>query len=170
MERFGVTPEAQLRTPQEELTFLRERLKALENDLIEKQEPHEQAVHEVVKTYAKHEPNKVLAKGHEMLKNEVDAIVLDLVPEEHDAQMAELLAILQERGVKNALSVVEKLGDLHVQDDFHRFLAEYIKAGYRAQGIKEQGPLWKALTMTLFEVSLPFSDKDSNESPLKEIL
>lgn len=170
MERFSVTPEAQLRTPQEELTFLRERLKALENDLIEKQEPHENVVHAVVKTYAKHEPNKVLAKGHEMLKPEVDAIVLDLVPEVHDAQMAELLSILQERGVKNALSVVEKLGDLHVQDDFHRFLAEYIKAGYRAQGIKEQGPLWKALTMTLFEVSLPFSDKDAKERPLKEML
>ncbi|MEN9405159.1 MAG: hypothetical protein RLY47_118 [Candidatus Parcubacteria bacterium] len=170
MERFSVTPEAQLRTPQEELTFLRERLKTLENDLIEKQESHEHVVHEVVKTYAQHEPNKVLAKGHEMLKTEVDAIVLDLVPEAHDAQMAELLAILQERGVKNALSVVEKLGDLHIQDDFHRFLAEYIKAGYRAQGIKEQGPLWKALTMTLFEVSLPFSDKDARERPLKEML
>lgn len=170
MERFSVTPEAQLRTPQEELAFLRERLKALENDLIEKQEPHEHVVHEVITTYAKHEPDKVLAKGHEMLKPEVDAIVLDLAPEEHDAQMAELLAILQERGVKNALSVVEKLGDLHVQDDFHRFLAEYLRAGYRASGIKEQGPLWKALTMTLFEVSLPFSDKDAKERPLKELL
>lgn len=170
MERFSVTPEAQLRSPQEELTFLRERLKALENDLIEKQESHEHVVHDVVKEYAKHEPNKILAKGHEMLKHEVDAIVLDLAPEAHDAQMAELLALLQERGVKNALSVVEKLGDLHVQDDFHRFLAEYLRAGYRAQGIKEQGPLWKTLTMTLFEVSLPFSDKDEKERPLKEMI
>ncbi len=170
MERFSVTPEAHLRTPQEELAFLRERLKVLENDLIEKQEPHENVVHDVVKTYAQHAPDKILAKGHAMLKPEVDAIVLDLAPETHDAQMGELLAILQERGIKNALSVVEKLGDLHVQDDFHRFLAEYIKAGYRAQGIKEQGPLWKALTMTLFEVSLPFSDKDVKERPLKEML
>src|SRR5687768_5148093 len=150
MERFSVTPESRLRSPEEELAFLRERLKTLEDDMVKKKQPHDEAVRHVVKEYAKHVPEKVLEKGNQMLKPEIDAVVLDLAPEEHDTQIAELLGILQERGVKNALSIVEKLGDPHVEDDFHRFLAEYIKAGYRASGIKEQGPLWKSLNMTLF--------------------
>lgn len=170
MERFAVTPESKLRSPQEEVEFLRERIKELENTSIEQGEPHEHVAQGVIKSYAGAQSEQVLDKGHHMLKHEVDAIVLDLAPEEHDEQMAELLAILQERGVKNALAVVDKLDDPHVEDDFHRFLAEYIKAGYRATGIKEKGPLWKALHMTLYEVSLPFADKDGRERPLKEVL
>jgi hypothetical protein len=170
MERFSVSPETKLRSPEEELSFLRERLSALESSIGKKEEvPHDLPAR-VVNAYRKEHSNKVLAKGHEMLKTEVDAVVLDLAPEEHDVQMSELLALLQTRGIRNALSVVEKLGNPHVEDDFHRFLAEYLKEGYPAQGLPEKGPLWRALHMTLFSITLPFSDKETREKPLKEIL
>ena len=48
--------------------------------------------------------------------------MLDLMPEEHDGKMSELVDILQEKGVLNALSVVDKLNNPHIEDDFHRFL------------------------------------------------
>ena len=56
-----------------------------------------------------------------MKSEEKDAIVLNLKPEAHDKKMEELLSILLERGIKNALDIVEKLDDPHIDDDFHRF-------------------------------------------------
>ncbi len=170
MERFSVTPESKLRTPHEELSFLKERLAELESSIAKKGESMPDAPARVIDAYRKTAPEKTLAKGHEMLKHEIDAVVLDLAPEEHDTQMSELLALLQERGIKNALSVVEKLGNPHVEDDFHRFLAEYLKEGYTATGISEAGPLWQALHMVLFAITLPFSEKENREKPLKELL
>ncbi len=170
MERFSVTPETKLATPQEELVFLRERLAALESSIGKKEVVPQDLPARVVNAYRKEDSNDVLAKGHEMLKNEVDAVVLDLAPEEHDIQMSELLALVQTRGIRNALSVVEKLGNPHVEDDFHRFLSEYLKAGYPPQGITEGESLWRALHMTLFAITLPFSDKETREKPLKELL
>lgn len=174
METFSLTPEKKFTTPDEEVTFLRERLKQLETNVNAgtHELAHETPEKEVIHTYAKHEPQNVLAKGHEMLQPEVDAIVLDLAPEEHDTVIAELLSVMQEKGIRNALSIVEKMDNAHVEDDFHRFLAEYLKEGHVAKGIKEGEPLWKALHMTLLEVILPFDAKDAKEhqKPLKELL
>ncbi|MBP9771321.1 MAG: type IV secretory system conjugative DNA transfer family protein [Candidatus Pacebacteria bacterium] len=170
MERFSVTPESKLRTPHEELSFLKERLAELESSMVKKGEVLPDAPARVIDAYRNAAPEKTLAKGHEMLQHEIDAVVLDLAPEEHDTQMNELLALLQERGIKNALSVVEKLDNPHVEDDFHRFLAEYLKSGYPATGISEEGPLWRALHMILFSITLPFSEKENREKPLKELL
>jgi len=75
----------------------------------------------VIHAHAAHVPNAVLAKGHEMLKPEVDAVVLDLAPEEHDTIMRSFCRSRAKKGVRNALSVVEKMDNPHVEDDFHRF-------------------------------------------------
>ncbi len=169
-----MTPEKKFTTPDEEVSFLRERLKQLEKhvDAGTHTLTHETPEKELTHAYAAHEPQHVLAKGHEMLKPEVDAIVLDLAPEEHDTIIAELLSVMQEKGIRNALSVVEKMDNPHVEDDFHRFLAEYLKEGHMAKGIKEGEPLWKALHMSLLEVTLPFTAKEAQEHqrPLKELL
>ncbi|QQR82328.1 TraM recognition domain-containing protein [Candidatus Campbellbacteria bacterium] len=174
METFSLTPEKKFTTPDEEVTFLRERLKQLETNVNAgtHELTHETPEKEVIHTYAQHEPQNILAKGHEMLQPEVDAIVLDLAPEEHDSVIAELLSVMQKKGIRNALSIVEKMNNPHVEDDFHRFLAEYLKEGHVARGIKEGEPLWKALHMTLLEVLLPFTSKEAQEhqKPLKELL
>lgn len=174
MERFSITPEAKFSSTEQEVSFLRQRLKQLEQnvDAGTHELVHKGTEEEITRTYAKTAPEKVLAKGHEMLQPEVDVVVLDLAPEEHDTIMGELLTLTREKGVRNALSVVEKLHDAHVEDDFHRFLAEYLKEGYTTKGVKEGEPLWKALHMTLLEVTLPFGAGDAEEhrKPLKELL
>ena len=109
---------------------------------------------------------------NEMYEKKENEIVLKLSPEEHDDKMSELLWVLQEKGIRNALSIVEKMNDPHITDDFHRFLVEYIKEGFQASDIKEKSPLWKQLHMTLFEVSLPSFrlNNDKEEKPLKELI
>ena len=172
MERFSVTPEAKFKTPDEEATFLRERLRELEKGMTSAEASGPEAAAEnLVAAYTKHHPEHVLEKGHAMLKPEIDAIVLDLQPEEHDEQISELLSIMRERGVRNALSVLSKLDNPHLADDFHRFLAEYLKEGYAADGVSQKSEMWKALHMTLFEVSLPIGAREKEDRrQLKELL
>ena len=115
-------------------------------------------------------PEKVLAEEYRLKPNEAEAIILDLSPEEHDKKIEELIGVLQEKGVLNVISVIEKLGDAHLNDDFHRFLVQYIKAGLPCATQREKSS-FKTLKMTLFEISLPeISDEGEKQKNLKEIV
>jgi tRNA isopentenyl-2-thiomethyl-A-37 hydroxylase MiaE len=164
-------PEAYFKTPEEELSFLREKVKE-EEALAEKsgRTPETEVLTEKsLSAYKETKPEEVLAEDFQLKENEVDEIVLNLAPEEHDSKMSELLSLLQEKGVKNALSVVHKMKNPHIEDDFHRFLIQYIKSGYDASGLKEKSPLWKSLKMTLYEIALP-KELQEKKSALKELI
>ena len=160
-------------TPQEELDFLREKVakQEQESNNIE-QASREEVISQQIHEYKKEKPEVVLEESYKLPEKQEEGIILKLSPEEHDNKMAELLGILQEKGVKNTLSIVEKMQDSHIEDDFHRFLVEYIKEGFNPVGIKEKSPLWKQLHMTLFEISLPYESADENaeQKPLKELI
>lgn len=156
----------------EELSFLREQVAQKERELAARGEipDRETLVGEKVAEYKKTEPEKVLASEHRMEEKHADAIVLKLAPEEHDATMSELLGVLREKGIRNALSVVEKMNNPHVADDFHRILVQYVAEGLPLTGLPEGGPLFKALHMSLYEISLPARGKDEPEKGLKELV
>lgn len=160
-------------TPQEELQFLRERVARQEQESgnIEKTS-REETISQQINEYKKEAPEAVLEEKYKLPEKQEDEIVLKLSPEEHDDKMAELLGILQEKGIKNTLSIVGKMRDAHIDDDFHRFLVEYIKEGLDTPGLKEKSPLWKQLHMTLFEIALPtqFADSKEKEKSLKELI
>jgi hypothetical protein len=85
--------------------------------------------------------------------------------------MEEMVSLLQEKGLLNALSVIEKLKDAHLDDDFHRFLVQYVKAGLSFSDSQEKSPFFRALKMTLYEVALPQSDeKEEKQRNLKELI
>ncbi|MCI0619988.1 TraM recognition domain-containing protein [Candidatus Wolfebacteria bacterium] len=172
MEELNLTPEQPFLSHTDELAFLRERLKHLEKKIEsgEQAPSGEEPAHTVVKEYTKVPAEAALHKTLRIPEHEAEAIVLNLPPEPHDVRMAEFLGVLQERGVKNALTVVAKLDSPHLQDDFHRFLAEYIKEGYSTPGIKEREPLYKGLAMALYEVSLPHLDAEELKRELKPLI
>jgi hypothetical protein len=100
-------------------------------------------------------------------------IVLKLSPEAHDKNMEEYYTLMEQHGIYNALSILQKLHNPHIEDDFHRFLVEYIKAGLKPKGLKEGEPVEKSITHTLYEVSLPDARNDAKKEgqrPLKELL
>ena len=165
--------ERKFSSPQEELEYLRGEVAKREEEMEKKGELADtsRVVSEKISEYKKEAPDKVLAEEYRLKPNEAEAIVLDLAPEEHDKKIEELIGVLQEKGVLNVISVIEKLGDAHLNDDFHRFLVQYIKAGLPIHGIKEKSPLFKTLKMTLFEISLPeVSDEGEKQKNLKEIV
>ena len=158
-------------TPAEELEFLREKVASHEQESNNiEQIPKEETISKQIHEYKKEKPETVLEENYKLPEKQEDEIVLKLSPEEHDDKMAELLGILQEKGIKNTLSIIAKMRDAHIEDDFHRFLVEYIKEGLDAPGLKEKSPLWKQLHMTLFEIALPSESGDNNEKPLKELI
>jgi GTPase SAR1 family protein len=165
--------EQKFSSPQEELDFLRGEVAKHEKTLLEKGEtvPRESIITDKIIDYKNLKPAEVLNKDYQLPKKELEAIVLDLAPEEHDSKMEELVSILQAKGLMNALSVVERLEDSHLDDDFHRFLVQYIKAGLPIPNGVEKSPFFKALKMTLFEVALPSAKEEKEKTKnLKELI
>ena len=174
-ENFGSEKiEQKFKTPEEELNYLRAKVSEHEKTLISKGEaiPQEEIIRKEIIAHSNKKPEDVLDEHLVLKTHEVESIVLDLSPEIHDTQMSELVTLLQEKGVLNALSVVYGLKNPHIEDDFHRFLVQYIKAGFRFAGNNEKNPVLKALKMTLFEVSLPTAIKDDTQKNknLKELI
>jgi len=97
-------------SPEEEIAFLRrqilekEKVKEKVSD-IERESVINQTIHE----YKKHEPEKILEKGTLVSEHIRDEIVLELSPEEHDDKMAEIMHLLETKGIANTLSIVQKM-------------------------------------------------------------
>jgi len=164
-----------LATPAQELAYLREQVAAKEAELARIQEPkprEEIAAERIVHHHAQ-PAEAVLAPTYKLPEQQAHEIALNLDPESDDATMSELRNIMESKGIKNALSVLEKLNSPHLEDDFHRFLVAYVLSGMPLQGLAENAPEWKALHMTLYEISLPEPEGDDAngfKKPLKELI
>ncbi len=172
METQNDTIEKKFGSPEEEIAFLREQVARKESELAERgKEPHRgEIIQGHVEAYKETIPEKILTEEHRMLPHHVEKFVLGLVAEEHDKQMEELLTLLIDKGLRNVLSVLEKMHNPHLEDDFHRFLVQYIAQGMLVSDLKEGSPLWKAARMTLYEVQLPDHSSEEKEKTLKEMI
>src|SRR3989339_438009 len=155
------------KTPEEELDYLRAHVKKREEELIQVghfENVKENASHDVIGAYKDVPAEKLVHESHIIDKKEAQSIVLALKPESHDNVMEELLGIVITKGIRNALSVVEAMGNPHVEDDFHRILIQYLKNGQIIPDLKEGTPLSKSLNMTLFEITLPPPTEEADKS------
>ncbi len=157
MEHFSPTEMPKFSSPEEEIAFLREHIAKRESEMVKNniEATREQVAYGALKEYQSLPKENVLQPNIVMPKEERDAIVLRLSPETHDTTMEELLGIMLEKGIKNALSVVERLGNPHLDDDFHRFLVQYLVATGAVPDLKPTSSLGKALGMRLYEITLP---------------
>ena len=155
------------KSPEEELDYLRAHVKEREEQLIKAghiEHVKENAHRDVISEY-KNIPAEKLVHGDNLIKRkEAEGIVLKLKPETHDTIMEELLGIVITKGVRNALSVVEAMGNPHVDDDFHRILIQYLKTGQVLLDFKEGTPMYKSFNMTLFEITLPPPTDEADKS------
>jgi len=164
MEPSFLKEAPKFKTPEEELQFLRAHVARREAELHGSGEAkaEHKAAEDILLAYKKVPSAETLHSTQVMGKEEADKIVLDLKPEAHDKTMEELLGIVLARGIKNALSVAEKMGNPHIDDDFHRFLVQYLKTGELGKEVKD--PLKKELEMTLFEITLPPPEDEADKS------
>ena len=155
---------------EEELSYLREKVRSHELQAVEGEGSPQGAARSAIREYREAKPESVLEPGFQMRTEEVSRIALDLSPESHANQMGELAAVLVKKGVKNALLVASHLKNPHLDDDFERFLVEYIKEGFPVSGVGSKSELFRALQMTLYEITLPERGKEERQKTLKELV
>lgn len=173
MEGFNLNNAPKFKSAQEELDFLRAHIAEREKTLNEqgKEVNKEQIADNLIHEYRKYGPEDVMHKNAVMSKKETEHLVLRLRPEEHDSKMEELLTVLLDKGISNTLAVIAKMNSPHLDDDFHRFLVQYLYNTHKVPGLKEGTPLFKSLDMKLFEITLPdATDNENDKKTLKELL
>lgn len=167
MEKSFFREMPKFKTPEEELNFLRAHVAREERELISRghfEHASDSAAENVVQKYKDISAEESLHSSNRVKEKEAENIVLKLKPESHDVIMEELLGIIITKGIKNALSVVAAMGNPHVDDDFHRLLIQYLKAGNTPTDLKEGTLLSKSLHMTLFEITLPPPQDEADKS------
>ena len=172
MEKLHLNEESKFSSPEEELVFLREQIASKEKALEATGEVQskETAAKQTLEQYKNIPANEALHENFRITVEQTEKIVLDLTPEDHDKTMAELLGVLREKGIKNTFTVVEKLNSPHIEDDFHRFLVEYIREGHLVADLKEQTPTARSLHMVLYEVIISKELPEEHPKTLKEII
>ena len=86
---------------------------------------------------------QVLHSKQQLPEKEKAALALRLSPETHDRIMEELLGTLLDKGIKNTLGIVEAMDNPHVDDDFHRFLVQYLQSTGTVPGLKESTEMYR---------------------------
>lgn len=97
-------------------------------------------------------------------------IILELTPDSNDKDMEELLGILQTKGFKAVLKELDRIGNPHLEDDFHRLLVQYKKEGHPIPGLAKDDPLMGALDFVLLEVHVPEATDEKSGSNVKDIV
>jgi hypothetical protein len=148
-------------TPEEEISYLREHISSREKQLSEERKniPLEQVAKDAIDAY-KFVPAEKVVPDNLISRQDAEQIVLSLTPETHDKQIEEFFGLMLDRGLKNTFSVLKKMNNPHLDDDFHRFLVQYLITGQKPADLKEGLEENKGLSMRLFEVSLPNFDKE----------
>ncbi len=154
------------------MAYLREQLAAKERSLLERTPAVDAADIETVgketlREYNSFTPKLVLEKEYALTEHELQSSVTHLETSQH--KVDDIVALATERGIYNALQVVEKVQDPHLTDEVHRTLIEQVRNGVTIQNLKENSPLWQLLHMTLFEVVLPESVSQGSEKGLADL-
>ncbi len=170
MELAGVK---KFSSPEEEISYLRAQIAEREQELLSRNKEidhvdHETIGKEVMREYGEHDPSVILHDTH-TLKGQEFAESLHISEVAGDP-IAEVVKIAYEKGVRNAMSVLERLGDAFLTDEVHKRLIADIRTGKEVADLKEGAPMWKLLHMTLFEVALPEHADEGAETNLKTLL
>lgn len=153
-ERSRSRDTSRFQSPEEELAFLREKVREKERELetpASRFESDRIAKREVA-AYAEVPAATILHETIVMPEHETMRHILNLEPEVHDKQLDSLLEIAAQRGIRNALSVAARLKNPHIEDDLHRALVRYVAEGLPHKGTHAPERIQRALELVLFEV------------------
>lgn len=93
-----------------------------------------------------------------------------LSAEQDDMLIQQLFAVASQRGIKETFAAIQKINNPHVDDDFHRFLVQYLIHNAQLPGIPAGSELFRAINMSLFEVTLPEVHPGEQGKQLRELM
>ncbi len=152
--RLAATETPKFRSAEEEIAYLRERVRSKEAqlELRESEIETNRVAKREIAAYSRTPAKEVLHENFKVDEHEIMRHVLKLEPEPHDTQIEQLLKIVQTHGIRNALSVAERLKNPHIEDDLHRMLVAYVAEGLPNKGIAVSEKIRYGLELVLFEI------------------
>lgn len=165
--------EAKFSSPEEEIAFLKNEIAQRERELLSRNVEIDHADHEtigkqVMREYAEHDPSVVLHENHMMQPHDMSASK-EFVSTSLN-KVDEVLRIAEEKGIRNALSILEKLKDSFLTDEVHKTLVQKLRNERVVADLNPEAPLFKVLDMSLFEISLPRNPDDSEKTDIETIM
>jgi hypothetical protein len=163
----------QFTSPQEEIAYLRQQIAEKERGLLDRAPEADQMEMETIAKqelfeYGTFTPNAILSKEHQLPEEEAAAAVEQINIASDPVE--EVVQLALEKGIHNALTMMEKSSTPFATDEVHRRLVEMIKEGTQVQGLKDGVPPWQVLNSTLFELKVPEANKDDgNQHQLTEM-
>lgn len=151
-------------SPEEEIEYLRGKIKEKETAMINmprfvSQESHAMSAINDHKDL----PLEQFAENKEKFLSEVDNILHQLGEKSTDKKIAQLSAIMFDRGIRFVFEVINRLKNKELEDDFHRFLIKYLLSGFDyIKDLKIEKKEWKALHLKLYEIT-PREDDEGKE-------
>jgi hypothetical protein len=117
----------QFSSPEEELTYLREKIATRERELLQRMPEIDKVDTETIgrqelKEYASFTPQVILDREHKLAEPALAASI-ERVDLSHDP-VRDIMEIATEKGIRNALSVLEKVSNAYIVDEVHRQLIE----------------------------------------------
>lgn len=156
----------QFESAEQEVAFLREQLRQREQVLAGQNQEvvKEDLAKNLLETYKQVPAHEVLHPKQILPQDHVEGIVLKLRPEDHDQTTTELMSLMMEKGIRNAIEVVRRMNNPHIDDDFYRFLVQYLATFHEIPGLKNDTELFKEINVRLYEVTLPRPEDNKGKS------
>lgn len=114
---------------EQELSRIREEIERRKKESLDTADVNEQKekiISEALKSHIKENPPDALHENYRLKKEEIEKHIKTLEPEDDDRKVEELMRLVREKGVINAVRVCESLKNPHLLDDLHRRLVHYI--------------------------------------------
>jgi len=162
----------QFKSPEEEILHLREQIAQKEQELLRKKQEivPAQIIKSEVQRYADKPVDETLLKGHKMVHGELENVAFEIGAQSSEQALKEVVALFEEKGLRNTLEVVEKLNNPHLEDDFHRYLVGYFNDATKSGKKNIEKSFERALDRKLFEVLLTSKPEEGRDKTLKELL
>lgn len=148
-------------SPEEEIEYLRNQIekKKSESKGFENRFSEKEHAHEVVREYAMQPIEEVVSHNQIMSSGETHRLIETLKPKDTDEQILVLAQVMAHKGIRQALSSAKDFNDPYLEDDFHRFLVQYLLSEHNPKNNVSKDE-WKAINMILFEVHIPEAHAD----------
>lgn len=168
-ETVSLAP-AQFTSPDEEIAYLRAQMASQEKAAGVTGQTFERTAiaQEKIAEYHTVSTEHILAPVYRIKSEEIEKIVN--LGKEHEETVDELVRVMMDRGIKNTLVILEKLNNPHIEDDFHRFLVQFLSDDRFAGSVSKERTLFRALRMRLYEITLPPIDHKGGERSFTDLV
>jgi len=123
---------------------------------------------EAVRDFSQKPLEDVVPESRRVTAGEEYRLLSWLAPKNTDEKIKMLSQVMADKGIRNAIELARKSGEPELEDDFHRFLVQYLLSVHEIKNNVSKDE-WKALHMVLYEILLPEAHADDGKG-MKEVV